>query len=126
MKYYRCKCGKSEAWGSMPPWSCSYCPKCGSNLALGPDGHREPEPHKWTTEAVETDAGPQPLTRCFWCGKKPREIIDEAVERTKALRERELAGEQISAELLALILRTSRDAEHATERAAPTPSEEKR
>lgn len=72
MRYYRCKCGERQSWGSMPPYPCQKCPACGSDLAESPDLHREPQDHDWRTQQVETDNGPQPITRCSWCGtRKP-------------------------------------------------------
>lgn len=50
MKYYRCKCGKAEAWGSMGPRACQGCKECGTTLNSGPDGHRTPEPHEWVPQ----------------------------------------------------------------------------
>lgn len=72
MKFYRCKCGAREAYGSMSPYPCSGCEKCGTTLEQHPDDHRIPKPHDWQTELVETDEGKKPRTRCSWCGvKKP-------------------------------------------------------
>lgn len=69
MQYYRCRCGVSEAYGSMAPYACTRCPKCGSNLALGPEAHREPKPHEFVPTMVETDEGPKPLSRCIYCNR---------------------------------------------------------
>lgn len=75
MLFYRCKCGDRQAWGSMPPPQCAKCPGCGSNLALGPDSHREPKEHEFTAvSSVETDEGPKPLTRCRYCHLTKSEI----------------------------------------------------
>ena len=75
MQYYRCKCGKAEAWGSMPPYQCSSCKHCGSDLAQAPDLHRDPVPHDFShVEQVRTDEGPKPLTRCKYCHHTKEEI----------------------------------------------------
>jgi hypothetical protein len=50
MRYYRCKCGKREAWGSDSPRSCRGCSECGTTLVTHPDLHREPAPHDWEEE----------------------------------------------------------------------------
>lgn len=68
MAYYQCKCGNVRAWGSMGPWPCQKCDKCGSDLAAHPDFHSDPKPHDFITDMVDTDSGPQPFTRCRWCG----------------------------------------------------------
>lgn len=81
MLYYRCKCGYSEAWGSMPPYQCHACPKCGSDLATGPNVHQEPKPHDFShVTQVATDEGPKPLTRCRYCGCTQAEV-EEAQAR---------------------------------------------
>lgn len=74
MQFYRCKCGASRSWGSMPPPLCARCGACGSDLAPGPSLHREPKPHEYLVEQVATDAGPAPLTRCRWCMKTKAEL----------------------------------------------------
>lgn len=78
MKTYRCKCGQTAAWSSMGGCPCSRCGKCGSNLALGPDDHRDPEPHNMVAQKVEleTDTGTLrgELTRCVWCLKTLAEL----------------------------------------------------
>ncbi len=67
MQYYRCKCGKMESWGSMPPNRCQGCPDCGTNLSTHPD-HHPPADHNWSANKVQTDDGPATLTVCSWCG----------------------------------------------------------
>lgn len=47
MKYYRCKCGKHQAYGSMPPAKCEGCPECNTTLETHSDFHRQPEPHEF-------------------------------------------------------------------------------
>lgn len=74
MMYYRCKCGFSTAWGSMPPYQCDRCPKCGSDLASHPDHHREPKPHDMQPTEVQTDAGPATLSRCRFCHRTQAQI----------------------------------------------------
>ena len=80
MMFYRCKCGESTAYGSMPPYPCDSCSKCGSDLALHPDHHQEPKPHDMRPTTVATDAGPAILTRCGWCGKTKAQIEEEAAD----------------------------------------------
>jgi len=75
MRYYRCKCGNCVSFGSLPPYRCSGCKKCNTNLTEHPDDHKEPEPHDFTSvEQVMTDEGYQPVTRCRWCGKNQKEL----------------------------------------------------
>lgn len=75
MQYYRCKCGRKEAWGSMSPPLCSRCPDCGTNLATAPDIHGEPQDHDFSlVEKVETDQGDATITRCRYCHRTRREI----------------------------------------------------
>lgn len=74
MKYYRCQCGKREAWGSMPPPRCTGCPDCGTTLDTSPTAHTAPEPHHYVSTQVQTDEGPKPLTRCAWCTRTKAEI----------------------------------------------------
>lgn len=87
MRYYRCQCGERTAWGSMPPFPCSGCEKCGTTLEEAPGLHRTPEPHNWRPTTVETDEGPKTLTRCSWCSaRKPIDAgaaVAEAIRNTK-------------------------------------------
>jgi hypothetical protein len=69
MQYYRCKCGKLEAYGSMGPDPCRGCDECGTNLTTHPDFHHPPVPHRYEAQPVETDEGVKMLTQCTWCGK---------------------------------------------------------
>ena len=74
MQYYRCKCGKAEAWTSMGVSKCSKCGDCGSDLAQGADSHREPVDHNFVASGeVETIDG-----------MKPKPLICEYCHRTKA------------------------------------------
>jgi hypothetical protein len=74
MQFYRCKCGKSRCWGSMPPSPCAKCKHCGSDFAQAPDAHREPLPHEFVPQMVQTDDGPKPLSRCRFCCLSQAEI----------------------------------------------------
>jgi hypothetical protein len=47
MLFYRCQCGESQSWSSMGHSKCDPCEKCGTAIALGPDGHGV-EPHQWS------------------------------------------------------------------------------
>ena len=68
MKYYRCKCGKAEAWGSMHPVNCVGCTECNTTLELAPDRHRTPEGHRWESKYDE-DTG-ELYQRCAKCGAR--------------------------------------------------------
>jgi len=75
MLYYRCKCGKHEAWGSDSPPLCAKCDECGTSLATGPKGHVEPKDHDFSmVTQVKTDEGLKPLTRCKYCYRTRDEI----------------------------------------------------
>ena len=71
MKFYQCKCGAAQSWGSLSPNQCRRCATCGSDLATGPSLHRDPKPHAMRAEQVslEIDEGLMwgALTRCIWC-----------------------------------------------------------
>lgn len=74
MRYYRCKCGNSTSVGSIPPYPCSKCEDCGSDLAEAPQWHSEPVPHDMHPTQVATDGGLVTLTRCRWCGITQAEL----------------------------------------------------
>jgi len=78
MRFYRCKCGESEAYGSMPPYRCSKCSKCGSDLAESPESHREPVPHEFE-DCPQQDANGDILHyhRCKWCHRTKFQIARE-------------------------------------------------
>lgn len=76
--YYRCKCGEITAWGSMPPYPCSKCDKCGSNLATSPGAHTDPLPHDFVAREVPTDKGPATLSRCRWCGLTRAQALQQS------------------------------------------------
>lgn len=69
MLSYRCKCGESRAYGSMPPEPCHECPICHTTLETHPDLHRRALDHDWHTAYVQTDEGMKPVTTCRWCGR---------------------------------------------------------
>lgn len=71
MQYYRCKCGKSESWGSMPPRKCDGCPTCNTTLAPHPDYHKEPDPHEFVTRYDEQTG--EPYKVCINCSKEVRD-----------------------------------------------------
>ena len=65
MQFYRCRCGKSKSWGSIPPANCVACGECGVTLAQSPDGHAEPAPHEYVTVYDRHTGAPhQECTRC--------------------------------------------------------------
>lgn len=74
MIFYRCKCGKAKCWSSMGPTRCFKCDECGSDLASGPENHREPLPHEFVETKVTTDYGEKTLTRCSHCMKTKAQI----------------------------------------------------
>lgn len=77
MKYYRCKCGKREAWGSMPPGRCVSCQDCGTTLDTSPDQHTAPRPHNFSESTVRTDEGLKTITTCSGCMKPKWQIEQE-------------------------------------------------
>jgi hypothetical protein len=75
MMYYRCKCGREESMGSMPPRRCRGCSECGTNLSPSPTLHRDPEPHDFTSvEEVATDKGAFTITKCRMCRRTKAEV----------------------------------------------------
>lgn len=79
MIYSQCKCGETKHWGSgMDPAPCTPCRKCGSVPAGGPSQHRDPVPHDFQAQPVETDDGPRALSRCRHCMKTRAQIAKEA------------------------------------------------
>lgn len=72
MVYYRCECGKSEAWGSMPPSSCTGCPECGTTLDTSPAGHRTPDSHEFVKKFDENTGEPYEI--CMNCCRKKAEL----------------------------------------------------
>lgn len=62
----------------MPPDRCRGCSKCGTNLVdmgfCGPEDHKDPAPHEFYTQQVETNDGPKPLDRCRWCYRTRSQI----------------------------------------------------
>lgn len=93
MKNYRCQCGNYQVWGSMPPMPCTSCNTCGTqaidaDLALShaQSPHpRPPQPHRWVTESVDSDNGPQPWTHCSMCGKPADSVIAALAELMNAI-----------------------------------------
>lgn len=72
MKYYQCKCGQYQSWGSLGPKRCAWCKLCQTTPAGGPSEHKTEQPaHEMFTTSVEmkTDAGKVEgqLTRCIHC-----------------------------------------------------------
>lgn len=70
MRYYRCRCGKEEAWTTIGVTACNWCAACGTTLAESPEGHSEVRtPHRLEATTVRTDEGDATLSRCKWCGR---------------------------------------------------------
>lgn len=79
MRYWQCKCGERQGWGSTGPRPCDWCDECKTTLACGPDGHRIIRPpHKMikTSVDIETDDGTSvaTLTRCIHCHKTKADL----------------------------------------------------
>lgn len=75
MIYYRCKCGDSTSWSSMGSPHCRRCSKCGSDIAMSPEMHRDPPPHELYRSTVDTDEGPVPgVSYCYFCNDTKAEI----------------------------------------------------
>lgn len=68
MQLYKCKCGESFSWGSMPPKKCRGCPKCDTVPALAGLPHRKPEPHKFVTRYDEITGKPYEV--CLVCHER--------------------------------------------------------
>lgn len=74
MRYYRCKCGKHQAWSSMGVADCGGCDECQTTLAEGPNGHRDIAPHEWREEwEIDKESGERWKERiCLRCMKRER------------------------------------------------------
>lgn len=68
MQYYRCKCGKKEAIGSMSPSPCQGCEICNTTLASNPSFHNEPIPHKWKLRYNQETGEPEHYI-CIVCSE---------------------------------------------------------
>jgi hypothetical protein len=78
MRYYQCKCGELTAWSSMGVPRCLGCPKCGSDLAEGPNAHMDPRPHDFTaSDSTEFHGQKLTATVCRYCRRTPEEIDAE-------------------------------------------------
>lgn len=67
MQYWRCQCGKGEAWESgMTPRDCEGCDECGTTFAQHLDHHKPREPHKMEPRFSERDGQPDG-GRCSVC-----------------------------------------------------------
>ena len=72
MMYYRCKCGKAKAWGSMHPDDCNGCSECNTTLEVDPSLHKPVAPHEWVTWYDEHTG--KPYKKCNKCyAKAPAE-----------------------------------------------------
>ena len=67
MQYYRCKCGKCEAWGSLVPARCEGCDECGTTLDVSASLHTTPIPHTYVTKYDEDSGAPYQI--CSRCGQ---------------------------------------------------------
>ncbi len=58
MRVWRCKCGETETFGSMPPRQCQVCQKCGGTMLRGLDGnYRQAIPHDVVVETTRQEHG---------------------------------------------------------------------
>ena len=64
MRYWECKCGNFQAFGSMPPEPCSFCKKCGTNAF-----QQEPEPHDFRIRYSE-ETGEPVYSMCINCHER--------------------------------------------------------
>lgn len=69
MMHYRCKCGKSKAFGSDHPRPCQGCHECGTTLAMHPDHHKAVEPHDLKLYYSQQTGKPSHY-RCKLCMEK--------------------------------------------------------
>lgn len=74
MIFSQCKCGNLKSWSSGCETPCAWCTKCDSDLATGPDLHRDRVPHEFEAHKVDTDEGPKTLSRCRWCMRTKAQI----------------------------------------------------
>ena len=75
MRYWACKCGKSEHWTSgMVPPPCVECGDCHTVASQDPKNHVRAIPHEFMVGEVETDDGMKPLSMCKWCLKTRSQI----------------------------------------------------
>lgn len=76
MVYYRCKCGKSQAWGGlMPPNQCTGCPECGTTLEVHPSLRKSPKPHEFVVRYNETTG--EPYEMCVNCLRRKNELVEQ-------------------------------------------------
>ena len=85
MKYYRCKCGKWEAWSTLGVVPCDWCEDCQTGPAEYPGRHpAERTPHRMVRHQVMTDAGASFLSRCQWCGRQQADLEGQPTEAPDA------------------------------------------
>ena len=58
MRYYRCKCGKREAWSSHGVRSCNGCRECNTTLEEAPGLHTAPEQHELIKQFDQNTGAP--------------------------------------------------------------------
>lgn len=80
MKFYRCKCGKTEGWGEYDPPLCSKCTKCESSLARNKNEHKEPENHLFMVMNVPSLTGYTIENVCQFCGRTENELKGDYVK----------------------------------------------
>jgi hypothetical protein len=73
MRYWECKCGNLQAFGSDSPSPCVSCHKCGTNAFK-----QEPEPHVFRIKYNE-DTGEPKYERCIKCSER-RPIQTPAIQ----------------------------------------------
>jgi hypothetical protein len=72
MRYWECKCGNLQAFGSDSPSECVSCHKCGTNAYK-----KQPWEHEWKLKYDENTGKPK-YYRCNKCSE--RKPIDEPKE----------------------------------------------
>lgn len=93
----------------MGPYRCARCSDCGSDIAGGPNSHRDPLPHCMRVEKVtaETDAGKVEvgtLSRCWYCTRTKADIEKrgepmEDYDSPAAVERRRIEDEELRATL---------------------------
>jgi hypothetical protein len=81
--YYRCRCGKMEAWGLKPP-VCEICPECKSTLVVPGEQSLPGLQHKFAERWVQTPDGRRCLLVCVHCSRS-RSNIEELQPRGERL-----------------------------------------
>lgn len=81
MRYYRCKCGKSESWSTDGAPACMGCSECCTTLAQHPSDHKDPVPHDWGKSSLGRDDNGKmvEITTCRRCHIRKSEFDKRGV-----------------------------------------------